>query len=299
MKISEKLAQDAIREKIAEKFGWTLEEAADGIIRLAIANMTNAIRLISVQKGYDPRDFLIVAYGGAGPLHANEVARELRVLRVSIAPLPGYASAFGASRLDTRQDLSQSILKVESELEPSELQNIFDQLESKGVDIVKKSKIEIPNMRIERFLDVRYYDQTNSLTVPVPVGKIERETIQKIRDSFLLEHKRRFGYVMPEGYAEIEFVNSRVSVSGESRKPKLQMRKTGTIEEATKGWRKVFFRSAGGFVDTPIYERLGVPPDRELKGPAILEQPDSTIVVQPDDEYSVDKYSNVLIQLKY
>ncbi len=300
MNIKEKLAEAAVNDKIARKFGWTVQEAADGIIKLAVANMTNAIRLISVQKGYDPRDFLMVAYGGAGPLHASEVARELRVPSVAIPPLPGYASAFGASRMDARQDLSQSILKVESELDLSEIQRVYDNLESKANEIFKNSRITLRNIRTQRFADVRYYDQTNSLTITIDAtGKLRHEDIGMLRQAFLDEHKRRFGYIMPEGYAEIEFVNARITMSGESRKPTLEVRNSSTIDGATKGTRKVYFRKPGDFVDTPIYERLALPEGKKLRGPGILEQPDSTIVVEPDDEFSVDRYSNVLIRLKY
>jgi N-methylhydantoinase A len=298
MHVSEQLAENAIREKVARKFGWSVEEAAEGIIRLAVANMTNAIRLISVQKGYDPRDFLMVAYGGAGPVHASEVARELRIPHVAVTPLPGYASAFGASRLDVRQDFSQSILKVESELHVSALEEVFNRLEEKAAKIFQESKIALQSTKTERFADVRYYDQTNSLTVPVPLGKLNEANIRAIKESFLAEHKRRFGYVMPEGYAEIEFVNARITMSGESRKPTLEARKSRTIEDATKGSRKVYFKK-GGFVETPVYERLSLPAEAKLVGPAILEQPDSTVVIQPEDEFTLDKYSNVMIRLKY
>jgi N-methylhydantoinase A len=299
MRVNENLAQKAIRDKVGSKFGWEEERAAEGIIRLAIANMTNAIRLISIQKGYDPRDFLMVAYGGAGPLHAGEVARELRLPFVAIPPLPGYASAFGASRLDARQDLSKSVLKVESELLPDEIEAHFKELEGRVAEIFKKSRIALRNVRVERFVDVRYYDQTNSLTVPVPPGKITADTLRKVSDSFLEEHKRRFGYIMPEGYAEIEFVNVRVAASGESRKPALEVRNVGTLENATKETRKVYFGKTGDFIETTIYERLKLPSETKIKGPAILEQSDSTIVVQPEDYFTVDRYSNVLIHLKY
>jgi N-methylhydantoinase A len=299
MNIKENLAENALKEKVASKFGWSIQEASDAIIRLAIANMTNAIRLISVQKGYDPRDFLMVGYGGAGPLHASEVAKELKIPYVAVPPLPGYASAFGASRMDTRQDLSQSVLKVESELDPAELQKLYESLEAKAMQILKDSRINYGNVRTERFADVRYYDQTNSLTVPVASGHLGKENVAKAREEFLKEHKRRFGYIMPEGYADIEFVNARVTVSGESRKPTLQVRETSSLEKASKGSRRVFFATTGGFTDTPIYERLRLPVDKKVVGPAILEQPDSTIVIQPGDEFSVDKYSDLLIKIKY
>jgi len=296
MSLDPELAQKAV-EKIADVYGWTVEEAASSILEIATADLVAASRLMSVVKGYDPRDFALVGYGGAGPMYVVDVAKGLGVSTVIIPPLPGYASAFGSLRVDVKHDLLCSIQKMEGEIDFTRLNKAMDELVAEGKAVLKREGISEQNMLFQRLADVKYFDQTFYLSVDVPGGKIR--DLKGITANFLDAMQQRYGYILPPGFVPLEVVNIRVVATGILPKPELKKdSRRGQAEEALKTKRPVYFKDAGGFIETPIYERAILPNGAVIEGPCVIEQPDTTTVITPGTTVSVDDYSNLIVKIR-
>ena len=260
--------------------------------------MLNATKLISVVRGYDPRDFALVAFGGAGPMHAVALARDLSIPRVIVPRHPGVTSAFGTLRVDIRHDFIHPLLKRQSEVRTDELNRLFQELEERANRILKEEGISGKAIQLDRFADVKYYPQSRYLTIPVKGGLLTAGDVQVIADDYVRRFHQEFGYTIPQDYAEVEVVNLRLSATGYVPKGEVQKaQRTGKHADALKGKREVFFREEGGFVSTPLYDRAGLFPGARLEGPAIIEQEDSTTVLPPGARAEVDEYLNLLIEV--
>ncbi len=292
------LARKAIKEKIADKCGWSVEEAADAVLKVCICNLMIALRLQSVSRGWDPKDFAIVAYGGGGGLYAVALAAELGNAHVIMPPLPGYGSALGTLRLPMKHELTTPIQRTERELDFSELSQKMDELVKTGEQILKEAGLPGSAITVQRFADMKYFDQFRSLTVSVPPGKIK--DLSGLKEKFHEAMLKEYGYDIPPGLAEVEVANLRVAAVG--KMPVYELKKeAGSKEGAEKGLkekRKVYFDELGGFVETAIYERANLPIGAVFSGPAIIEQPDTTTVVPQGATCLVDNYRNLIITLK-
>ncbi|MFH1122668.1 MAG: hydantoinase/oxoprolinase family protein [Pseudomonadota bacterium] len=296
MTVYPELSFKAVKENIGDKYGWTAEEAAANMYMVAMTNLMLGIRLQTVSRGWDPRDFAIVPYGGGGGLYACDIAREVGVSDVVVPPLPGYASAFGALRVDVRHEFVQPVFTLEGHLDYAKINKYMDDLVERAVETLKLEGIAKKDMVIERLADVKYWSQSTHFTVGVPEGKIK--DLKTITAHFLTAMKSKYGYTLPEGYVETELVNLRVIARGIVVKPEMKkMKRGGKIKDAMKKPRKVWFRDAG-FVDTDIYERGLIPMGAAFKGPAILEQPDTTTVIPPRTNCKVDTYGNIIIKVE-
>ena len=296
MTVYPELSFKAIKENIGDKYGWTAEEAAANMYMVAMTNLMLGIRLQTVSRGWDPRDFAIVPYGGGGGLYACDIAREVGVSDVVVPPLPGYASAFGALRVDVRHEFVQPVFTLEGHLDYAKINKYMDDLVERAVETLKLEGIAKKDMVIERLADVKYWSQSTHFTVGVPEGKIK--DLKTITAHFLTAMKSKYGYTLPEGYVETELVNLRVICRGIVAKPEMKkMKRGGKIKDAMKKPRKVWFRDAG-FVDTDIYERGLIPMGTTFKGPAILEQPDTTTVIPLRTNCKVDTYGNIIIKVE-
>ncbi len=292
------LAVDAVREKIGKVLGMPVEQAAEGVIRLANAHMMNAIRLISVARGYDPRDFALVAFGGAGPLHAVELARELSIPKVVIPRFPGVTSAFGALRVEIRHDFIQAVFQKESEFDPARLNRFFDELELRGRTTLREEGLAEEQMRILRFVDVKYFPQNKYLTMPVPDGRLGEPEMRALVAAYVERYQREFGYTIPREIAEVEICNARVMATGSRRQAELGTFKGGAGAPRPRASREVYFREADGFVLTAVYDKAGLEPGAMVSGPAVIEQMDSTILIPPGASATVDEYLNVIIDVQ-
>jgi N-methylhydantoinase A len=292
IKLSTSLAKRALKTEIADHFHWSEAQAADAIVRIAVASMVEGVRMVSVKRGIDARDFCIVAYGGAGPLHAPEVARELHIPLCIIPPHPGYGSAYGALRIDFSHDFVRAIHKLESDVRVENILEAFADMEQKAAEVMRAADIPQSKVTLFRLLDVKYYDQSRPLTIEIPARLTNLSTVWK---SFLAEHKKRYGYVLPEGYAEIEIMSARLRVVGKRPKPGFELARSGQVRKALKGEREVHFPRKGP-VSTPIYERDLIPAGALIAGPALIEQQDSTSIVHPGMKVRVDKHGNLLIK---
>jgi N-methylhydantoinase A len=295
MTIYPELAEQAI-ERLATELGMSPAEAASGILRIAEANMTSATHLISVQRGHDPRDFTLVAGGGAGPLHAVEVARELGIPRVVVPLSPGLTSALGILHVDLRHDLQRSVLRRSTELSPGDLVAVFDELVAEAKRVLEAERIPEDKRVIELSLDVRYYGQTPYMNLPVTAPPATGDAVEALLQRYEEDYLREFGYVLPRDFATIEFVNARVAAIGLTQEAKLpRSTKGGKLADASLGARPVYFEDAGDFVDTALYDRARLANGMEFAGPAVVEQIDSTLVLPPGAHARVDEYLNIVV----
>lgn len=292
-----KLAKKAIEKHISKELGWSVEEAASGIIRVVNANMVKGISVSSTERGYDVRDFGLVAFGGAGPLHAVQLAREIGIPRVVIPMLPGNFSAFGLLITDTRHDYWRTYKQSMSDLDPKTLAKEFLKLERKARRQLKAEGVSEKQSKILWTADMRYHGQSYELNIPIKRSeKMTAKQMEKVAKDFNKLHQEVYQYSSPD--EEIEIVNIRLRAVGKSPKLKMPKMKKSTkdAKQALKGKRKVFFDETG-FKDTNIYDRSMLRYGNVLKGPCIVEERMSTSVLIPGSTGEVDAYGNILVKV--
>ncbi|MGB9826565.1 MAG: hydantoinase/oxoprolinase family protein, partial [Desulfofundulus sp.] len=212
LSLNPRLARKYLEEKIARPLNLTVEEAAAGMIRVVNAAMARAIRVVSVQRGHDPRDFTLIAFGGAGPLHAVELARELNIPHVLIPRYPGVTSALGMLQADVRRDYVRTVLLLLEKTEPDKLAELYTPLEEKGRRELEKEGFSLPDITMTRQADLRYQGQSYTLTLPLPAGQLTAEDLSILRRSFHLLHRQEYGFCREK--APLEVVNLRLVVLG-------------------------------------------------------------------------------------
>ena len=297
LEIRPDLAEQAI-EKLADELGLSAPETASGILRIANANMTSATHLISVERGHDPRDFALVAGGGAGPLHAVEIARELRIPQVVVPPTPGVTSALGILQVDLRHDLLAPVLQQVKQIEPAELAATFARLEQEAKEILDAEDIPEDRRSIEISVDARYYGQTPYMNLRLDEVPGTAEALEALVAQYRERYEAEFGYQLPEDVATVEIVNARVAAIGLTDNVDLPKAPTGgSADDALKGTRDVYFDETGEFTGTPIYDRAKLTAGVTIEGPAVIEQTDTTVLVPPGSSASIDQYSNIVIDV--
>lgn len=293
------LAHKAIKEKVAYRYGWTVEKAASSVLKIALSNLMIALRLQSVARGWDPSDFALVAYGGGGGLYGVELAKEIGVQTCVVPPLPGYASAFGTIRVPMRHDLTMPFNKIISELKISELNRGLKDLIKAGKNILRKGGVTEQDMAIKTIADMKYFDQF--MPIPVEIGSDKIARLEDLEEKFHQSMVSYYGYDLPAGFpVEIEVSDLRVQVIGKVTSVefnKIKVRE-GDVKKALKGTRKVFFTEADNFIETAVYERGNFSVGDSFDGPAIVEQPDSTTVIPPGTHCTVDEYGNLIVKIK-
>jgi N-methylhydantoinase A len=277
-------ARVAIEERCAKPLGLDVTAAAYGIVEIANAAMVNALNLISVQRGYDPRDFVLVGFGGAGPVHANAIARDAEMPTLLIPRSPGIFSATGLLTTDLKRDAATTIMRRLDELDPAEAEATFVELEAAGRTELQHEGVADDAIEFVRQIDLRYVGQSYELTIPAGDGLLER---------FHAEHDRTYGFAAPE--EPVEAVSLRLTSVGRIAKPPARKLDAGGAPEP-KERRPVYYAEADGYVDCPIYDRYALPAGARLAGPAIVEEFDSTTVVHPGFSVSVDETGNLIIE---
>lgn len=290
--LNKELAAKAIREKIAEPLGLELEEAAEAIVRVANANMADAVRLISIRRGYDPRDFALLAFGGAGALHGVDVARELNIPAVVVPPNPGVTSAMGCLLVDIQHDLSTMVTGLVSEVDRDEIDQQFKELESEARARLRHEGVSGDNAVLQRLVSMRYAGQWRSLVVPM--GS-DDNALNAAIEAFHREHEREFAFRNDQ--TPVEIYQLQLKAIGKTPKPNFEAAElqpeahTEPIET-----RPVYFE--GQWHDTPVYQRERTPAGATIQGPAIINQLDSTTVVPPQCRAEIDEWLNIRIYLE-
>ena len=288
----ESAVREAVRESVAEPLGVGVDAAARGILDVANANMERALRVVSVERGHDPRRFTLVAYGGAGPLHAAELAAELDVPRVVVPGSAGVLSALGLLISDAVYEEGVSAVRPWAAVDPSDLTARFDGLEAEAAERLESDGHPPERRRIERAVDLRYRGQSFDLRVPVPAGGLDEAALATLADRFHDRHKRRYGHASPD--EPIELVTVRLRARGVVDPPTLSADDSGSTDPDPRATRRA---TIGGETDaTPVYDRSTLGPGASLDGPAVVEGVESTVVVPPGADATVDDLGNVVIE---
>jgi N-methylhydantoinase A len=296
MAVRQDLAKESIA-RLADQLGLGVMETAQGILSVVTANMARAIRVISVQRGHDPRDYTLMAFGGAGPLHAARLARELDMKRVLVPRNPGILCAMGLLLTDLRADFAATRLMA---LAPESVQAIsegFATLTARATDWFDHEEITAENRQLTRTADMRYAGQNYELAVPLPEGPVNAATLEALSAGFENLHRQRYGFVA-DGET-VQVVTLRLEATGLVRKAVLPIYPDAGPDAtgAIIGERPVWFPEAGDFVTTPIYSREELKPGNLFSGPAIVEQMDTTTVVPPGMDARVDSYLNLILEV--
>jgi N-methylhydantoinase A len=285
------LARQALGE-LGESIGRSPEDTANGVIRLANANMINALKLVSVRRGYDPRDFVLVACGGGGAMHAAALAADLHVKKVVIPPFPGYFSAWGMLVTEPRIDLVRTHILRTREIASKDVGDVFEELierahEQLGADQGDREAI----MRFDRSVEMRYAGQEHTVSVEL-VGAAQ--SVEDIEEAFHTAHLRQYTFSLPETPSEI--VNFHLTAYRSAAKPELRrIEADGRSEAAARKGRRAVDFDHDGVHDTPVFERELLPPGFATEGPLLIEEASSTTLVHPGQLLEVDSVGNLLI----
>lgn len=287
------LAREAL-QKVAAKAGISTDELALGMHRILNAKMADAIKVASVHRGFDPRRFVLVGLGGAGPVHAGALASMLGCEKALIPRLPGVLCANGLLAADIEHEQSRTFLCEAHQADPAEMAAAFQALADMCAERMAQDDIDPAQATLARSVDARYAGQSYDLQVEVPEGRITQETVHELTARFHAAHERVYGHAQRS--QKVRFVAVRAVLSYKVANPQFGDAARGTIRDARKPDRQVLFDLARGFEPTPIYDRHLLGPGVSLHGPAILEQPDTTTLVYPGQVATVDAVGNVIIQ---
>lgn len=297
IKLDIEASRRAIKEKIGDRLGMSVEAAAQGIIRIANANIERAVRISSAEKGFDPRMITMVAFGGAGPMHAAALGKAAGMPTVLVPGQPGVFSAVGLVMADIRHDFVQTRILRGDEITPTVLKEIYADLEKLGRSALDADAVPVAKQNVTRTADVRYVGQAYEINVPVPDGEIDQVTTSSIFDRFHALHNQFYAHCHPN--KKIEFVSGRLTAVGSMSVPPMTKFKSADAKgggaPVKEGSHSVYFEEAGDYVDTPIYFRETLSPGATLDGPAVVIQLDTTIIVHPGQTVTVDEHTNLLI----
>jgi N-methylhydantoinase A len=296
MAVRRDLAEAAIGG-LAGQLGLSMIDTAQGILSVVTANMMRAIRVISVQRGHDPRDYALMAFGGAGPLHAARLARELEITRVIVPRNPGILCAMGLLLTDLRADFATTRLLPLSPDSLPEIARAFEEIGAEAEAWFAAEAIPPETQRTQRTVDMRYAGQNYELAIPLPDGGVGPETLQALGAGFEDAHRRLYGFIV-EG-EDVQFVTFRIEATGLVRKAEFAPKPAGPADAspALREHRQVWFPESGGFVDCPVYDREQLWHGNCFEGPAIVEQMDSTTAVLPGMTAGVDAYDNLILEV--
>jgi len=281
---------------LAQALALSPLETARGIVAVVNANMAGAVRLVTVQRGVDPAGLALLAFGGAGPLHAAALARELGVRTVVVPPSPGLLCALGLLVEDQRVDTVRTYVRRLEADTLVRLDTLFVEMESDAVAWLEREQVPAARRSLERWLDMRYVGQNYELLVSVPdeVWRVRR--VEPLRARFLAQHEAAYGYAAPD--EPIQIVNARLVARGRPDPPVLPKgaRATGDVGGAVVAHRRVFFETGNDFVECAVYDRKRLAAGHVVIGPAVVEQFDSTTLIHPGQRAEVDDLGFLLIQ---
>jgi len=278
LSIDHEAAASAVRSRLAGPLHIDERTAAAAVVDIVNHAMAEALKIISVQRGHDPRDFALAAFGGAGPMHAAALADELGIAEVICPPIPGAFSALGLIGTDFKRDYVQTLFATTDTADPAAFEAAFVALESKGAEMLDRAGISPEHRRFERFVDARYSRQSYELIIPVPGQPIDRSMLESIAEAFHDRHRQTYGH---DNRAEpVQIVSVRLAAIG--RLPQLIVRDSPARAgaDAVKGTRLLWFRETGD-VTAMIYDRSQMSSGMEVEGPAVIESLESTILVPP------------------
>lgn len=284
--------RERLEAEIGKPLGLDAAGAASAIVEVAVAELAGALRLISIEKGHDPRDFAFMPFGGAGPLHAVRLARELDIPRIVVPRFPGLTSALGCILADVRHDFVQTFNTPFAELDCAEVKGAMSAQAAAGRELLAREKVEVDEVVIEHEFDLLFRGQSHVLRLPMRGESLD---LDALLEDFHAAYRARFEMELPEMIPIL--VNVRTTITGKREPVDLSVFRPGEgeLEAARKGARRVWF--GGEWLETEIYAREALPRDAEISGPAIVEQADSTFVLDPGATARVDEVGNLIVDV--
>jgi N-methylhydantoinase A len=293
MKLDTDAAKRAIADRVAVPLGLDVMEAAEGILRIATTAMSYAVKGVTTERGLDAGKFAMITYGGAGPLHASAIAREIGIRRVLIPFSPGHFSAYGMLFSDLRRDYVRSCFQRLATAPFEAIEGLYAEVETIGRRAVEESAVRPKRILIQRYADMRYVGQEHAVTVELDRALFAKQDRAAIKQAFDAVHEQRYGTCAPKELAEM--VSLRVTVLGEVPKPpKIELAHGSKVpsKEAMSRRKLVYFRGPG-FVETPVYARDRLLAENRIAGPALIEEHGSTTVIAPGDSAVIDGMGNI------
>jgi N-methylhydantoinase A len=288
-------AARAIEEKLAAPLGLSLEQAAWGIHAIVNTNMELATRVVSIERGRDPRTLTLVAFGGSGPVHGCRLAQALGIPRVILPAAAGVTAAIGLLAAEVRFDVSRTYVRRLDALDPAGLDAMYAEMTAQAMEVVRDSAVS-GAVTVTRSVDARYVGQGYELTVPVPGGTLDAAALARVRAAFDEVYAARYGYAQPD--EPVEVVTWKLSAIGGASRIALAKAATTPLAGAVKGRRRAYFPETGGWIDCPIYDRYHLAAGLQIAGPAIVEERESTSVLPPGTVATVDEYANLVVGLQ-
>ncbi len=295
LKLRADAAARAIEEKLARPLGLPLAEAAWGVHAIVNTNMELATRVVSIERGRDPRALTFVAFGGSGPVHGCRLAQALGVPRVILPAAAGVTAAIGLLAAEVRFDVARTYVRRIDAADPARLTAMYDEMAAQALEVVRESAVA-GDVTLARAADARYVGQGYELTVPVPAGALDAAALARVRAAFDEVYAARYGYANPA--EPVEVVTWKLSAVGGS--PRIALAKAAARggDGAPKGTRRAYFPEARGYVDTPVYDRYALAAGARVEGPAIVEERESTTVLPPGAAATVDEYASLVAELE-
>jgi N-methylhydantoinase A len=294
LEMDEEAAREAVGT-ITERLGMGVEEAAEAILAVVNENMHAALRVVSVERGHDPREFGLVAFGGAGPMHANALGRLIRSRSVIVPPTPGVMSAFGFLSSDIQNEFPETYLRTAEETPASELKPTVERLIAQADEWLDGEGVKEEDKRFDLYADCRYHLQNIQIPCRFELEELAGEDSTFLRGRFEEAHRHRYNFELPDSPLEIATV--RVVGRGTIKGVSLLESESGAGEDASGAvTRKEQVYFDGGWKETPIYERGELRPGNAVAGPAVVVQDDTTTVIEPGYRGTVDSFGNILIE---
>jgi N-methylhydantoinase A len=287
-------AARAIEEKVARPLGLGLEEAAWGIHAIVTTNMELATRVVSIERGRDPRDLTFVAFGGSGPVHGCRLAQALGIPRAILPASAGVTAAIGLLAAEVRFDVARTYVRRLDAVDPRQLTGMYDEMAAQALRVVRESAVA-SELAVARAADARYVGQGYELTVPVPAGALDAAALGRVRAAFDEVYAARYGYANPG--EPVEIVTWKLSAVGGSPRVALAKAAARGGGGGRKGTRRAWFPEARGWTETPVWDRYALAAGARLEGPAIVEERESTTVLPPGVTATVDEYANLVVEV--
>ncbi len=293
MRLDPEAARRAIEERVARPLGLSVAEAAWGIHLVVNSNMELATRVVSIERGRDPRDLILVAFGGAGPVHGCRLAQALKIPRVILPAAAGVTAALGLLAAEVKFDVSRTYVRTVDDVALEYLNEMYCEMQAQALQVIRESAVSGP-VSLVRSADARYAGQGYELSVGLPSDELGAKDMERLRAAFDQAYAARYGYATPA--EAVEVVNWKLSAIAAG--PRLELPRygpCGPAESALKARRPAYFPEKGGYVDTPVYDRYRLSPGVLLYGPAIVEERESTTVLPPGCGGRVDEYGSLLV----
>jgi N-methylhydantoinase A/oxoprolinase/acetone carboxylase beta subunit len=294
MRLDARAATEAIETRVARPLGLSLADAAWGIHAVVTTNMELATRVVSIERGRDPRALTLIAFGGSGPVHGCRLAQALGIPRVILPAAAGVTAAIGLLAAEVKFDVARTYVRRLDALDPAALSAMFEEMTAQATAVVRESAVT-GTIGVLRSVDARYVGQGYELTVPVPPGPLDEAALARVRAAFDEIYAARYGYANPA--EPVETVTWKLSAVGAA--PRISLAKAGDAhrDSAPTSRRRAWFPERGGWTDCPVYDRYALAPGTQLAGPAIVEERESTSVLPPGTAAAVDEYANLLVSV--